>query len=314
MKVWKWFMSGYFTFALAGLWPALYLYLSFGSVEPWQVFISLIKNDIFMQTGIFITAAHFFSRGSSSFADFKMKRPASALCWMSLALLICALTVSLLFRETEYKKISVSDRASDNISLLSLDLHLPDVITIAGENAGFVLPDIDAAIRAGGRDIKIHPFPFAATDEGYIFVASAGISPDIRVAFNGNSYHFTHLDMLPPAKRLVLNISPDLVMETGLDGRAMSGSDLPGARTYDLKSPAYSIKISSNDSVLFDGVMSDQQVSGSGGLKVTVGRTSQWIGIMIVRDRSIWLLFIALAGLIAGILMYPWEIYRRILS
>lgn len=312
MKAIRFITSGRLTLILIASLSGVYLFVSFKSQEPWLRILTLIRVNILFELLIILFSLHLLFKGIYILSRLKIRRIGSALFFISLSLIVTGMSLSLLSRDTERQKMSVSDKTENGQSVLQIRMDVPDEVIVVGENYKFKIDMVEAVIDDGGRELTLRPFPFVSTSSGYAYINDAGISPSFEVRLGNRMMSFSKLDLLPPGRKESLTLTGDYRLEVSLaESRDIEGNRI-GPRRYRLDRPGYMVIIKKSGEEVFEGTLHDNQSMNRDAVGINTGTTREWIEVVFVRDRTVPMLYIGLLCLSLGIILYPLELYYRL--
>jgi hypothetical protein len=288
----------------------VYLYASFGNDNPLMSVIDLFKSSIMMQVFIALVVLHFLMKGVYEVITGWRKHIASAGLFISIGIIIAGVAVSMNIRETETKKVVMSEKVG-SLSIQDIKMILPEKVLMVGESSDFNPGGIEVLAKEKGNNVVLKPFPFLWTSKGYAYVNDAGLSPTMKIHVDGNIYNLDKMQLLPPGKDFIAHMGIGVQTVISMKhGREFMKGRL-SAREYDLSSPGYNILIKKDNKVIFDETIDTEGRQIKGDISIDVGRTETWAEIAFVRDMTVYVLYAGLAGFIIFVLLYPLEVYWR---
>ena len=309
MKIVRDMVSGKVTLLFTALISGLYLYATFGNDNPLNAVLTLMREQVLYRMFFFVVSVHFFLKGMYRLYRGKVRYATSALFFLSLSFFLWGMSHSIGSRVSERLTMGIDDQKG-SVKIVDITLDLPGDFLVIGDRFENTIDEPSALIEDEGIRKALRPFPFIRTSSGYMYVNDAGISPRLKIEAKGSSAFSEKMHILPPGHEVGLTIEGGMKASISLWPEKEFKKGRLKARQYSMERPSYRIVVKKGREVLFDGVINDGKEVVDNGITVSSGRTEKWVEVVFVRDRAVYLIYIALIGLIASALLYPIELYR----
>lgn len=311
MKIIRYILHKEFTFILIAVISGVYLYYLFEGVNPRDTLPALVKGNPFFRIIIFLVFAQLFLKGIYRLLQGKWRFIPSALLFISLSLMISGIYFSMRYREVERRRLSVSDKTEKGLRVLDINMDIPPDIVMFGDGADFKIKRVKAIIDDKGEKVILRPYPFVKTSSGYVYISDAGISPSLTLSLGGQRIFLSKLELLPPARKVSVALPEGYKMEISLSPEREYEKGRLHARQYNFRTPRYRVVMKQGNSVLSDTVLKEKEDFQGRFFGLELGTTDRWVEVIVVRDKTIVLLYAGLIGLLIGFFFYPLEAYYK---
>ncbi len=225
------------------------------------------------------------------------------------AMLLAGLFISSHIRTTETVDLHAGESAAvigTDLTLASIETDLPADFLKVGESKSLEIENTAVRIQANGHTYQVSPgFP-ARIGTASVALNHLGYTQDISIAGAQTAGRRFDLDLLPPGKTDTVRLGKDDLTLALSPERTITKGLLTGEQ-YNLASPRYRIRlpIGSGRGKQEEVVLRSGEGAAIGGLVLTMGQTSRYARIAVVRDPALPFVRAGIVLALAGLCLMP---------
>lgn len=312
MRIIRFSASGELTLSVIGLISGVYLFMTFGNENPLSGMIGLAAESELVSLMFGFAYAHFFFKGLYGLASGGKRNIPSSLFFLSLSLFIAGVLFSVHHRDTVTRRTAAGEEADGVFKVVSISMDLPEDHLVIGDGSQYRLTGVTATVERRGEHGTLKTFPFLKQASVYSYIEDAGISPRLTVVIRGVTHSFEKMQLLPPGRIRKFSEGDGSSIAVSLSPEKEFKKGRLSARRYDLRKPLYRVVVETDKQVLFDASLGDDSTRKENNIEVRTGSTVKWIDVVLVRDGALLFIYAGLFGVIAGVILYPLELYAAL--
>jgi len=309
MKMMRLFISGQATLAFAALCSGIYAYFMLSSNASWEGVVPHLRNNPLVTGIISASCVHFTGRAADGLFRGKVKNIPSSLVFLSMAVLIAGLYLSISHRKAEKERVSLHEATLSGLRVVDIKMNLPRDVLVVGESADFKIDNVEVVVEDRGEKKTLKAYPFVKTSAGYAYINDAGVSSDLKLTVEGNEQTIYLFRLFPPGRTESLQATPGYKLEVSLSPEREFKKGRLVARQYSLVTPQYRTIIRKGNAIVVDTVLGNHQGAGSGTVKLQYGELRKWVELIVVKDHALFMLYAGVIGLCVGVFFLPMEMY-----